>query len=389
MNFKPTTPGYFAPASWSFYLTIKVVFLRFILTLIAGNIDRTQRLSKKHINPHPKTVTITATKIPRSKLSLDGFEADNDGEIDAEWVYASEAEKNSTVILYIHGGAFITGSPQAHRGLTSSVAIHSKCRLLAIDYRKSPQYVFPSALFDCVSAYLHLVKTEGIDEKNIVIAGDSAGGNLTISTALYLREHANRLGVKMPAGLVSLSPWVDLTHSQPSIQLNREYDYLSVFKADPKYTSANRSVSYVTDNSMREHPLISPMFATIDSSLNGEDVLELPPMLVQAGSLELLYHEILVFVGKSIKESQSEVTLQVYEDMPHVHQLIASRDYLAKVAVEQIGLFVRSVTPGDNQTKSSTRSYKMIKNIRGKTTADFVEMEIDPLEIVESARKAL
>ncbi len=127
------------------------------------------------------------------------------GGVPSEWVEPRKVRPSRTV-LYLHGGGYTICSPATHRGLASQLALACPTRLLVIDYRLAPENTFPAALEDSLAAYRWLLG-QGISPRSIAIAGDSAGGGLTLSTAVSLRE----AGEPLPAALVLLSPWTDLT----------------------------------------------------------------------------------------------------------------------------------------------------------------------------------
>ncbi|CAG8706630.1 17658_t:CDS:2, partial [Dentiscutata erythropus] len=159
---------------------------------------------------------------------------DNLKELSAEWVYMRKngfmRKEDKRIILYLHGGAYIMCSAGSHRAITSGIAKAADAHVFVINYRLAPQNQFPAALHDALAAYLYLIDPprdagfSAINPEQIVIMGDSAGGGLAIATLLALRDS----GLPMVAGVVGWSPWVDLTHSMPSV-LNRDcdkYDYL-------------------------------------------------------------------------------------------------------------------------------------------------------------------
>ena len=184
---------------------------------------------------------------------------------------------------------------------------------LAIDYRLAPQHIFPAALQDMLSAYLFLIDPppsfKKYDPSQITICGDSAGGNLALVTALWLRDSEYPL----PGNMVLLSPWMDLTHSNPSFKLNHPYDYLPDQSVDSKYIHASRTHYCISDNSFLKHPLVSPLFADPIGKRS------LPKTLIQIGDAEKLRDEALVFFEKF---KSSEIQLEMYEDMIHVFHLV-------------------------------------------------------------------
>lgn len=120
------------------------------------------------------------------------------------------------VILYLHGGAYYVMSAATHRYITISVSKYTNCRVFAVNYRLAPECRWPGQIHDAVSAYLRLVNDLKIPPENIIFAGDSAGGGLTLATLMYLRDH----GFSLPCGAIIMSPWVDLTMSCDSWETN-------------------------------------------------------------------------------------------------------------------------------------------------------------------------
>jgi len=218
--------------------------------------------------------------------------------IPAEWVIPSDPIKDH-VILYLHGGGWILGSPLTCRRLNSVIAEATKIRILSIDYRLAPEHPFPTPLEDCVDAYKWLL-SDGFKSDHIIIAGDSAGGNLTLTTLLKIRDQ----GIDLPAGAICLSPATDFTLADGSYFKNAE--------TDPGLADLGIFwwyVAYLAGEDPR-NPYISPLFA---------DLKGLPPILVQASSCEMLYSDATRFVEKA-KKAGTNAILQSWDDMTHVFQ---------------------------------------------------------------------
>jgi acetyl esterase/lipase len=222
------------------------------------------------------------------------------GSLCAEWHLPKDADKDR-VILYLHGGAYTFCSPATHRGLAGRIALASHTRVLVIAYRLAPEYTFPAALEDSLEAWQYLL-SQGISPKRIVIAGDSAGGGLTMATALSLREEKKEL----PAALVLLSPWVDLVSSKGY--------------AEP-----------YSENQDPANPLISPLYA----NLHG-----LPPTLIQAGGSEFLLRDS-QRLNKKMEAAKADVHFSVYKGMNHVFQAFAPFVPESRKAIDEIGKFVQ------------------------------------------------
>ena len=129
-------------------------------------------------------------------------------------------EECTRCILYVHGGAYFFGSVDEHRYQMQRHARKLKARVLAPRYRLAPQFPFPCGLLDCLAAYLYLLTVQ--DPSTILLAGDSAGGGIIVSMLVILRDQ----GLPLPAGAILISPWVDLTHSFPSVTRSDNFDYV-------------------------------------------------------------------------------------------------------------------------------------------------------------------
>ena len=243
------------------------------------------------------------------------------GSIAAEWFYPENAPEKP-VILYFHGGAYVTGTLHSGRVLASALAFETRLRTLAFEYRLAPEYPFPAALSDALGVYAHLLQA-GYAPQDIVFAGESAGGGLLLCTALALKD----MGQPLPAALVCLSPWTDLSCSNPSHVLNAPGDPLlsTVYLKDSAYAYAK--------NDKVKNPYISPLFG---------DLRGLPPVLVQAGSDEILLDDAVVLAEK-LKASGADVHLKIWPEMWHVWQIFDIPE--AKEAFAQIREFLKE-TPG-------------------------------------------
>jgi phosphinothricin tripeptide acetyl hydrolase len=238
----------------------------------------------------------------------------------AEWLRPPSAEPGR-VVLYLHGGGYVIGSPRSHRHLAAAIAGAAGASALLLDYRLAPEHPFPAAVEDATAAYRWLLD-QAIAPERIVIAGDSAGGGLTVATLLALREAR----VPLPAGGVCISPWVDLTCSGAS--------YGTKADADPivgRSGVEEMARAYLGATPPRT-PLASPLFA---------DLRGLPPLLIHVGSDEVLLDDS-VQLAERVKAAGVDATLEVYERMIHVwHWFLPMLDE-AQTAVEAIGRFVRA-----------------------------------------------
>jgi monoterpene epsilon-lactone hydrolase len=238
----------------------------------------------------------------------------------AEWL-TPPGVRTDAVVLYLHGGGYVIGSPRSHRHLAAAIARAAGTRALLLDYRLAPEHPFPAALEDAVAAYQWLLR-QGIAPARIVMAGDSAGGGLTVATLLALRDR----GLPRPAGGVCISPWVDLTNSAAS--------YVSKAAVDPIVTLESIAMltqAYVGAGDPKQ-PLVSPLYA---------DLCELPPLLVQVGSDEVLVDDALG-LGARARAAGVDVTVREWPAMIHVWHWFLSMLDEAEQAIAEIATFVRA-----------------------------------------------
>lgn len=214
---------------------------------------------------------------------------------DSEWLVPRDVEPER-VLLYLHGGGYVIGSPHSHRALAGKIAKGISASCLLIDYRKAPENPFPAALDDAYTSYIYLLN-EGYLPENIVVVGDSAGGGLTMALQYELRDYHKPL----PLCSVLLSPYLDLTRTGKSIEENAKNDrFLDVFEM------RKWAEMYAVDHDF-SNPLLSPLFG---------DLKGLPPILVQASESEVLYDDSTRFVAKAKKQGL-DVTFQKWHGLIH------------------------------------------------------------------------
>ena len=244
------------------------------------------------------------------------------GGIPAEWIAAPGADADR-VIYYLHGGGYAIGSVNTHREMISRLSRAAGARALAIDYRLSPEHPFPAAIEDATTAYRWLLST-GLDPARIVIAGDSAGGGLTVATLVSLRD----AGDPLPAAAVCLSPWVDMEGTGDSMTTQAEAD--PMINREDVLEGAR---AYLNGAGPRT-PLASPIHA---------DLSGLPPLLIHVGTAEVLLDDSTRLAARA-RSAGVDVTLEPWEDMIHVFQFFSSMLPEAQQAIGRIGQFVRQHT---------------------------------------------
>ena len=240
------------------------------------------------------------------------------GGVAAERITPSDAAAGRAM-LYLHGGAYVAGSPRSHRPMVAWLAKAAGASATAIDYRLGPEHPFPAAVEDAVAAYRALLSL-GADPARTVIAGDSAGGGLTLATALALKAE----GLPQPAGLFVISPWADLTQSAETYEL--------IADRDPMITKAGldeSAAAYLGGADPRD-PLASPVFG---------DLKGLAPLLIQVGSDETLLGDSLKLTERA-GLAQVEVRLEVWPEMVHVWHAFSGQLLAARRALTAAGAWI-------------------------------------------------
>ncbi len=258
--------------------------------------------------------TLAAAPLPADMV----FEPVDAGGVPAEWTCASDASSERNV-LYFHGGGYVLGSISTHRGLTAGISRASRARVLSVDYRLGPENPYPAAVEDGVASYRFLL-SQGCAPESIAIAGDSAGGGLTMATLLALRS----AGEPLPAAGVVLSPWVDLTQSGDSMDSQADADPLV-----NRETLQSMADSYLAGGDARAETA-SPCFA---------DLAGLPPLLIHVGSAETLLDDSRRLAERA-KTSGVDVTLEEWEGMIHVWHAFAALLPEGQRAIDRIGEFL-------------------------------------------------
>ena len=239
------------------------------------------------------------------------------GGVPGEWITTPGAREDR-VIYYLHGGGYVMGSVNTHREMISRLSRATGARALGINYRLAPENPFPAAVKDAVDGYRWLLSI-GIDPHSIVVAGDSAGGGLTVAALVALRDAA----VPLPAAGICISPWADMECTGVA-KLAAEggmIEYQGILKMAKTYVG--------------EAPLRTPLASPIHADLTG-----LPPLLIQVGGAEELIEDSILLEARA-KECGVDVTLETWEDMFHVWHTFAPMLPEGQQAIDRIGEFVR------------------------------------------------
>jgi acetyl esterase/lipase len=238
------------------------------------------------------------------------------GGVSGEWIRPrppSASANSRAAILYLHGGGYCLGSPATHRAVTSRLARATGLLVFAADYRLAPEHPFPAAVEDAVAAYRSL-----IDNGPVIVAGESAGGGLSLATALVARERQ----IGQAAALVLFSPWVDL---KPTA--------LSPHKRADVMLSA-RWLDACARHYLAGHDAASPLASPIHADLRG-----LPPTLIQAGSEDILYGDA-VRIHDALSDAGVPVVCEIVAKRWHAIQLHAGMLPSANAAIERASHFI-------------------------------------------------
>ncbi len=242
------------------------------------------------------------------------------GGIPSEWLTPNGAAQ-TPVLLYLHGGAYVVGSPDTHRQMVSHIARAAGIRAVMPDYRLAPENPFPAAIEDAVAVYRDLLGS-GYEPANIVVAGDSAGGGLTMALLLSLRD----AGDPLPATACLLSPWLDLAATGETMESHNDIDPWFSAEYVPHVTR------HYCDDSELTNPLVSPVYA---------DVAGLPPICIQVGSDEILLSDSTRLADK-FEAAGIDVDLEIWDDMWHVFQAFVGVMPESRRAIEKLGSHIKS-----------------------------------------------
>lgn len=237
-----------------------------------------------------------------------------------EWVRAGDDLDQRKAVLYLHGGGYFSGSPRTHRPITWRLSAVARCPVLALEYRQGPVFKLADSLSDSLDAYACLLD-QGYEPEDVIIAGDSAGGHLTLATLLALRDR----GMPVPSAAICLSPWTDLTDFPR--RANRWQD--PVLPAGRVRWLARRW----TDGLDPRDPLVSPVLG---------DFTGLPPLMIITGSTEVLRDEARR-VAERARRNGVPVTYEEWPRMPHVFPLLADVLPEARLAFRHMARFLSAV----------------------------------------------
>jgi monoterpene epsilon-lactone hydrolase len=297
---------------WSFAFEASVRMLATVFARARGRTPLEQRAVWSNIGA-PLSRLARATRVEQTRV----------GGVDAVWFTPRDARADARVLIYLHGGSFIYGSPLgSHREMIARLATAAGARVLAVAYRRVPEHTFPAAIDDTLAAYAALLAS-GVPRVRVLLAGDSAGGNLVAAALLALRDP----GEQLPAGGVMLSPWVDLAARGGSLESNSGLDWGTADQF------ARWAEAYLGGTDPRA-ALASPAHA----ELRG-----LPPLLVEVGGCEMLHDQVAAFAARA-RDAGVDAELHVHDDMVHNWLAIAPDEPAAQRTLAEVAAFVQRVT---------------------------------------------
>lgn len=275
-------------------------------------------LSKEELEKKRASVELFS-KLAASPIGTKTKRFQIDG-IDAEWVSPDYPHDPRHVILYCHGGGYITGGLSYAHILATKLVQHTGLAVLSYAYRLAPEHTYPAAFDDTMKVWDYLMH-HGYGAANVIVTGDSAGGNLALELCLKLKEQQRIL----PRGLVLFSPWTDMTATSASYAKWKETDPLLTYEY----------VLMVRDAYAGNVDFKDPKYSPLYGDLNG-----MPPVLVQVGSHEILRSDSEMLVEK-LRDNNSHAILQVYRGGWHVFQQMPIPK--ATQAMEQAGVFIQNL----------------------------------------------
>ena len=289
-----------------------------------GNKDRKTELADSRTAMDEMGDNADLTGVELLEITADG--------VPAEWVIAEGANPDRR-LLYIHGGGFMMGSPRSHRSITTTLSRIANASVLAIDYRLTPENRRVVCIEDCQAAYKWVLENGPEGEtgapSSFFIAGDSAGGNLTLMTIAWARD----MGLPAVNAAVALSPLTDSTFSSPSMRSNIETDHMLGPTLAPmtKMPQMLRAwIGLIMNRVKPNDPRVSPIFG---------DLSALPPTLVQASEAEVLLDDSRRWVNKA-QDAGTDAMLQTWPHVLHVWHIFGDEMPEAKEAFENIGHFI-------------------------------------------------
>jgi epsilon-lactone hydrolase len=294
---------------------------------VGSDVKEQRRLLRELLSaqPLPGDVTVTAGElggVPTAEITVEGIEARH-------------------VVLYFHGGVYAMGDAFLAAELASQVGRRTQAKVVSVDYRLAPEHPYPAAVDDALAAYEALLR-DGVAPSDIVFAGESAGGGLAVATLVNARAHE----LPLPAAAFVMSPMADLTLAGTTMETKREVDPLLSREA------LQARVTDYTSGQDAAHGLMSPAFA---------DLSGLPPLIIQAGSHEVLLDDA-VRLARQAATADVEVTLEITPGVPHVFQAYSAILDEGAAALDRAGLFLSAHLAGEERVAGERKAESVLSS---------------------------
>lgn len=293
-----------------------------MISLRARLANLAARLLVKRVLQRPRFDLRAARRAMSSRLTLPALlprdvriEPSREPALRGEWLHP-RTPMSGAAVLFIHGGGFIAGSPLTHRSFTAWLAQRARVSVFSLDYRLAPEHPYPAALDDCVRA-VQALQARGL---RVIVGGDSAGGQLAIATSLRLRD----AGAAMPIGVLLVCPVTDFTDASASLRTNAESEPLLGLRHRAHTLGLYAGATPLDD------PMLSPVYA---------DLRGLPPMIVEASRIEVLWDDARRFVEAASSAGVS-VEFHPHDGLAHDWQLMVPLTPEANDSLRRLGSWV-------------------------------------------------